>query len=370
MNATARAALRQVPPATGRIAGIELARSLALIGMVAVHVTPAYAQGMAEQLYALPYGRASILFVLLAGVGVSLLAASRSHTTAEVRLKLAWRAALLLPLGLVLQGLNHDVMVILQSYALLFSVGIVVIALSDRWLLILCGVSVVLGPLVYLGVRALSALPFGEPLQLGDPPLQILYGLLLSGPYPLITWAAPFLLGIWLGRRDLSSPLVRLDLIGIGATAALLAWALANGLQALLGEPAGDDGWRQLIGGSAHSQMPLWLIGGAGTAALVLGAALSVTALLGRLLYPLVTMGQLTLTIYVAHLLALHIWPWAGRPDNLLQAVGIVLGFSAVAAIAAMGWRALLPRGPLETLLNPPWLQPANGGKARPAAGK
>jgi uncharacterized membrane protein len=63
-----------------RISGIDVARALAIVGMVMVHVGPQDAgkPGIAAQAYRLSHGRASILFVVLAGIGVSLLAGDRS----------------------------------------------------------------------------------------------------------------------------------------------------------------------------------------------------------------------------------------------------------------------------------------------------
>lgn len=68
--------------------------------MLAVHVGPTRLTDPAGRIYAvLVHGRASILFALLAGIGVSLLANSRSNTLPETRLRLLWQAALLLPLA-------------------------------------------------------------------------------------------------------------------------------------------------------------------------------------------------------------------------------------------------------------------------------
>jgi hypothetical protein len=94
-------------PRTGRVAGIDLARFLAIAGMLAVHVGPTTLVDPAGRVYAeLTHGRASILFGLLAGVGVSLLASSRTATLWQTRIRLLWHAALLLPLGLWLQSLT------------------------------------------------------------------------------------------------------------------------------------------------------------------------------------------------------------------------------------------------------------------------
>ena len=69
--------------------------------MLAVHVGPTDIETPIGRAYAAPHGRASILFMLVAGVGVTLFAASRRTSPADTRLTLLWRAAVLLPLGMV-----------------------------------------------------------------------------------------------------------------------------------------------------------------------------------------------------------------------------------------------------------------------------
>ena len=72
-------------------------------------------------------GRSAPLFTLLAGVGVALLASSRSRSVADARFTLTWRVAVLLPLGLALQNLDHGVYVILADYAPLYVLAMVVL---------------------------------------------------------------------------------------------------------------------------------------------------------------------------------------------------------------------------------------------------
>jgi len=107
--------------------------------MVIIHFGPNPIPDTAfGNLYEVPHGRASVLFVLLAGVGVPLLAAGRSDDGRrwQARGRLLFRAALLLPLGLWLQGLDHGVLVILQYYAVYFLLAALVLALPDLWLLL------------------------------------------------------------------------------------------------------------------------------------------------------------------------------------------------------------------------------------------
>jgi uncharacterized membrane protein YeiB len=354
------------PAARRRIQGIDLARAIAILGMLAVHIGPTGADDLAGRLYALPHGRASILFGLLAGVGVSLLASGRTSSLREARLTLAWRALVLLPAGLALQLLDHGAYVILQDYALLFVVGALVLALRDRWLLTLAAAVGVLGPLAYLWGRVAAPDAFTrETIEFGDPVGGIVHGLVLSGPYPLITWAAPFLIGVWIGRRDLRAGRVRVRLLAAGAAVAVAAAGVSTALTTWLGEPAGVPGWDHLLLDTPHSQMPLWLVGATASAAFVLGAALVVADAAGRLAWPLVATGQLALTVYVGHLLALHAAGDALASEEVGGAVLLVAGFTVVAAAASTAWRSLFARGPLEAVLHAPSYLLWRHGRAR-----
>ncbi len=339
-----------------RIRGVDLARALAIVGMLVVHFGPTGGTDLAGRLYALPHGRASILFVLIAGVGVSLLAASRTTSVADARWKLAWRAALLLPLGLLLQDLDHRVLVILQTYGALFLIAILVLRLPDRVLLALAALLVALGPVVFLIGRMTAPDVFDRSsIAWSDPLARIVVGVVASGPYPLPVWAAPFVLGMWIGRRDLRSARVRVALVTLGAAAAVAAPPLASSLATVLGEPGAAASWHTLLDAAPHSQMPPWLLASMGSAALVLGLSLVAADALPRLTWPLVALGQLALTVYVGHLLALHAWSGVLRSGDVSEAARNVLAFTAVAALAATLWRAVFRRGPLEGLLDVPW---------------
>ena len=324
--------------------------------MLTVHVGPTNLDDPLGRVYAAPHGRASILFVFVAGVGVTLLGSSRRTSTSAARLTLAWRALLLLPLGLALQLLDHGAFVILQDYAVLFLLGLVVLRLDDRALLGLAVAVAAVGPLAHISGHLIAPGAFErDPITLSDPVADIAHGLVLSGPYPLIVWAAPFLFGMWLGRRDLRAARVRRRLLGWGAAATLTAVALSLTLIALFGEPVGDVGWDHLVDRSPHSQMPLWLLGSTGSAAFVLGVALHAAEAAPRLAWPLVATGQLALTVYVGHLLALHAAPDALTSTAVGGATLRVLAFALVAAAASTAWRAAFDRGPLEAGLRGPW---------------
>jgi uncharacterized membrane protein YeiB len=363
------AAARDAASSRERIVGVDAARALAIFGMLAVHLGPTDAGGVLGRVYASPHGRASVLFVLVAGVGVSLLAASPSTSAGRTRGRLAWRAALLLPLGLALQELDHGASVILQDYALLFLVAMLVLRVPDRWLLALAGASTLLGPVAFWWGRANAPQTFDRSAtHLTDPAGEVLHGLVLSGPYPLITWLAPFAFGLWLGRRDLRARHVRARLMLVGGALALAAAVTARGLVALLGRPTGFDDVRHLLTDAPHGQMPLWLLGSSGAAALVLGMSLVLADRARRLTWPLAATGQLALTMYVGHLLVLHAAPEQVTSDRLGEAALLLGAFTLVMVVAATAWRATFDRGPLELLLSRPPPLPGLGRKPSAAS--
>ncbi|MTV26365.1 DUF418 domain-containing protein [Nitriliruptoraceae bacterium ZYF776] len=323
--------------------------------MLAVHVGPIRDPvGPAARAYAAPHGRAAILFGLLAGVGVALLAASRTRSRGAVVAALLWRAALLLVLGLWLQTLDHGVFVILQDHALLFVLGLVALCLPARAVLPIALTVGVAGSLGYLAGLELAPDAFvRDEVAWGDPAGELWHGLVLSGPYPLITWAAPFLVGLHVGRLDLRRPRTawRLALLGAALTAG--AWAAAR-----LGLATVDpDGWGRVVTDAPHSQMPLWLLGTTGSALLVLGLCLRLGDRMPRAVWPLAALGQLAFTAYVAHLVVLHVWGADVRSDAPGEAALVVLAGTVAGAGFATLWRCWMPRGPLEAALHlPRWL--------------
>jgi uncharacterized membrane protein YeiB len=335
-----------------------VARAVAVVGMLAVHVGPTGAPGVTGSLYALPHGRASILFGLLAGVGVALLARSRSISPAGTRGVLVWRAALLLPLGLWLQHLDHGVRVILADHALLFLTAAVVLTWRTRALVTLAATSALVGGWWFVrGGLVAPATYDRQVVAWGDPVGEVAHRLVLSGAYPLITWTAALAVGLVVGRLDLASPRLQRRLVAVGAAVAVLVAAGSQLLLRLL-HPGGEaTGWWGLLDDAPHRQSPVWVIAATGAAVAVLGACLVVARRWPRASWPLAALGQLAFTFYVGHLLVLHVARDTVAGDRVGPAVAVVVATTVVAAALAVAWRRVARRGPLELLLHlPRWL--------------
>lgn len=340
------------PTTTPRVVALDVARAVAILGMLAVNVGPRDDSGAAAMVIRAAHGRASLLFVLLAGIGVALLT-RRAREGGPLRWgTLAWRSGLLLVAGLALQLLDHDVKVILPTYALLFLVAIAVARLPDVGLLLGAAGAAVLGPLMWIAGQQGRDFDM-EPATLADAPDDVVSAVVLTGPYPVVTWVAPFLLGMWLGRRDLTDRALQTRLTVVGAAAALAGMAVSRALVGLVGQPGEDVGPDRLYSAVAHSQMPLWLLSGTGSAVLVVGLALLLVPRAGRWARPLVAVGQLSLTVYVAHLLVIAALVRPG-PGSATEGLLVSMSIGVAAVVFATFWRARFGRGPLEALLRAP----------------
>lgn len=354
-----------VPPATSvraRIRGIDMARALAIVGMVMVHVGPNNLPGggLSGAAYRATHGRAAVVFVVLAGIGVSLLAGDGSRDRRRrTWVLLGWRTLVLLPVGLALQSLQIDVAVILQYYAVYFLVTMVALGRSDRALLTAAACSLLLGPVALIWLERTVPGWFQPGVPAWYDVVRLIRDIMLTGYYPVIVWTAPLLLGMWMGRRDLrSSAIVRSLGLG-GAITAAGAFVVSDLLVALFGPATSASDWHRLYVIVPHNEMPLWVLTSTGIAVAVICGCVLLAHRLPRGTWPLVALGQLAFTAYVLHLLVLDIWPqWLTR--SAYDAAWLsVARFTLVALLLATAYRAVSARGPFELLLRPSLLTPS-----------
>lgn len=299
------------------------------------------------------HGRAAILFLVVAGVGVSLLTRGTPQRSLA-GLRIGSRAVVLLPLGLALQMLDHHILVILQYYAIYFVIAALALRLGDRVLLTSAAAVALGGPALELFTRRAEPAWFAAEASLRDPVTEIAADLAVSGAYPVVSWTSALLLGMWLGRLDLGRPAVRWRIVAGGVVTAIAAALASRALLGGAGDAIEPSSWRWLLVDDPHSHMPLWLIGAMGSAAAAMGAALWVVDRFRRLTWPVVALGQLVLTVYVAHLFLLAARPEVVSRETVGEAALSALALAALAALAAVLWRWRWRYGPLEALVRAP----------------
>ncbi|MEE8599734.1 DUF418 domain-containing protein [Euzebya tangerina] len=351
------------PATSRRITGIDMARALAILGMVMVHFGPFSApiDTVGTMLYRFSYGRASVLFVMLAGVGISML--FRTRTTDQAWLQVVWRAIVFFPLGMFLQGLDTPVAVILQFYAAYYLVGGLGAMLPTRVLAGLTVLWAVLGPVLFTALADPSLAGRGTATVLTDP-ISVVSDLAWSGFYPLVTWTPPLLVGLLIGRADLRDTATRVVLAVGGAGVAGLAYGGAEVARSSITTAANQE-WLITEG---HTGTPLNVIGATAVAVAVLGTCLLLAGWLPRICWPLVATGQMALTVYVGHLFLLDWAPTLFEARSSYGEATLKVGrFYVVAVLFCVLWRHWFARGPLEYLLGLPFSRRTRTRDAGPA---
>jgi len=360
-----------------RVVGVDVARCLALLGMMATHILPGVVDGHVPVTHQVAAGRAAALFAVLAGVSLVLIAGTRR----PLRGRPWWamlagttaRAALLAVVGLLLGGLDAGIAVILVYYAVLFVVAVPFMALPTRMLAVVTGGWVLLAPALSQLLR--SALPltsYAVPSFASfHDPVALLRDLVLTGYYPVLTWVPYLLVGLLIGRTDLTSGRTAGLLATVGGTAVALSWLVSDSLLArpqvradltrtftgagwegdlattlahgLYGvTPTGSPWW--LAVRAPHTGTAFDLLMTAGSAAVVLAGCLVLGRLAPRTCAVVFGAGAMTFTLYTLHVvLRTHgLWDGHDLPTYLEQSL-LVLAIGA-----AFRWGG--HRGPLEVV--------------------
>jgi hypothetical protein len=346
----------------GRMVGLDVARCLALLGMVAVHVLPGDGSaGGLDTLHDVARGRASALFAVLAGVTLALVTGGerpvRRRERVSASIGLVVRALLIALVGLALGHLDSGLAVILTYYGLLFLLGLPFVALGWRPLLALAGLWAALVPVgTYLLRPHLP--PFSRELPSFarlDEPGRLLAELAFTGFYPTVPWLAYLLAGMAVGRMPLARRGVAVALAGGGLAVAVVASAVSHRLVdpelartaegRRGGLPLGDRGW--LLVDAPHTATPFDLALTGGSALAVIGGCLLVVGVTrGRLQRGVAVLfgaGTMTLTLYTLHVVLRiePLWPPDHGADALRWHWLVLVGIGAL-------FVALGRRGPLE----------------------
>ncbi|WP_248240818.1 heparan-alpha-glucosaminide N-acetyltransferase domain-containing protein [Microbacterium kunmingense] len=333
----------------GRLAGIDLARGLAVLGMFAAHllVTPELLWTMPATWLGIVDGRSSILFATLAGVSIGLVTGGPRplgrEAMAIARMRLGVRAGFLWGLGVLLIATGVPVYVILPAYAIMFVLALPFTRLPAVALLaVAAGLALVMPWVqVLLDEAPLWSTPLGDELSAA-----------IGWHYPFPVWMAFVLAGLGLARADLTR--LRVQLISL-STGAVLA-ALGYGLDAAASrgaDPVMPTLWSEVWTAEPHSSGLLEVVGSGGFAIAALAASLLVCrTLVVWVVLPLRAVGAMPLTAYTAQIV---VWAFIAlaafgttsllTPFRELEpfwplTLGIVAGCT--------GWALLIGRGPLE----------------------
>jgi uncharacterized protein len=300
--------------------------------------------------------RFAATFVLVAGVGVTLLTASSTGQPGRIR-ELRWRLASR-GLALYVFGLGLDMIwsgTILVFYGAMFAVAAVIFTLRSRWLLII-GAAAALGG---WGIRiwryeqqrdGISTAWLTSPGS--GSPRGLVLDVMVNGTHPLLPWLAFFCTGIVAGRVLLDPSWRRYWTIIMIAAGFVLYSIATLAHTALVGD--GTDARAVLLWSTdPFDRGILYTASALGTALMGFGVigGLAERFDTSPVVDGLARTGQLSLTVYIAHVLVFNlVVDWLGWVEP--AGVGTALGFALVVwlagSLAALAWQRRRGRGPAE----------------------
>ncbi len=351
-----------------RIAGFDIARALAIFGMIIVNFKTVMG---AEQngpvwlvsLTGLLDGRAAATFVVLAGVGLSLLSQKGRTLGDPDRLAQDRRTLLKRALFLFVAGMLYTPIYsadILHFYGVYIAVAAFLLTASTRQLFIYSGVLVLAFVVMFFALNYDQGWDW-KTLEYDGfwTPLGWVRHLFYNGFHPVVPWLAFLFVGMVIGRQDMRNRVIRRRVfmwgLGIALAAEGVSWLLVHTLS--LGASLADqEAIVAIFGTEPMPPMPFYIIAGAGTACAIIAASVALSERYKDAiwLYPFVATGQLALTLYVAHVvIGMGILESIGRLENqtLLFALMASIVFYVTGGVFAHLWRIRFKRGPFETIM-------------------
>ena len=344
-----------------RIAGYDFARSLALLGLVVANFSHSVDHTDFYLLHTLIQGGTIATFLVLGGIGVSLLAqrsriTNDAHGYADTRKRLVRRAAFLLVIGICCNVIWEASF--LGFYSICIAIAVLLLTVSNRWLWSLVFVCVAISVVCsflshyffYEIFRNLEALQNSDPWTVQG----MLFRAFLNGFLFIFSWIVFLLIGMWLGRQDVRHPRTRWTVFFGGVVVALVGkcafWLGLFDIPQLSGtffllELDIEDILLLLL--------PIGFFTNGGTAIAIIGGSLILAEKYPDVKWtkPFIATGQLALTLYVVYLvirmglskvlevLEIYVYPLP---------TGSAVIFCICAVIFSHFWRKRFERGPLE----------------------
>lgn len=340
-----------------RLIGPDVVRAIALIGVVVMNyhgylILRGAQRGTGDiDAFFDPWvgplsTRFAATFVLVAGVGVTLLtrgALRSDQRVAEMRWRLVRRGALLYVGGVFLDTIWRGT--IIPYYGVMFVIAALLFTASSQTVLATGVAAALLGASLKIwqfwqNEDGNSTAWLFSPAD--DSVADFAFGVIVNGTHPILPWLLYFCVGILLGR--------------VLGTAWWQTAALGGGLAlfavAAIVSSTANTAFEQLVLSTDPSSRGLVYVASALGTALVAYVAIDwIANRFPRTLDPFRRAGQMSLTLYLAHILVFNfVVDWMGwvDPAGLATALTFALSFWIVGIAAATVWHRRFGRGPAE----------------------
>ena len=350
-----------------RIIGIDVARALAVIGMIIVNFKVVFGENglsWVKSFASVFDGKAAATFVVLAGVGLALMTNSAIKNKDLDKLKIVRGRILKRALFLFIVGISYIAIWpadILHFYGIYMAITILLLTSKERTLIATAITLIVAFPILMTFWNYETGWDFNT-LDYQDfwTAKGFMRNLFFNGFHPVIPWTAFMLFGYWFGKQDLHNDkfikktfwISSIIFVSIQALSYLSISFLSEGNQETAKELT------EILGTNPMPPLPIYMFNGSAIAFAIISACIIIAKRFenNKIIDALNKTGQLALTFYVAHVIigmgiidAIN--PAKTGNYSIEFSVVYALVFSLLCIIFAVIWRKYKTSGPLEWIM-------------------
>ncbi|MGK0308077.1 MAG: hypothetical protein ACI8RP_001035 [Urechidicola sp.] len=352
---------------THRILGYDFARGLAIIGMIFVNfktVMVAESDAYLYQLVELLSGKAAALFVVLAGVGMTLMyqnakAKNDVGKTRKAKIILLKRAAFLFVVGLSYYSIWPGD--ILHYYGLYLPIGVLFLSVSRKWLQTLSFLLIIAysASMLFFNYEAgwdWNTLEYTDFFSVNG----FFRNFFLNGFHPVFPWIAFLLTGIWIGRINFNDVKIRQRVTLVSLTLFVVFKSISIFLIDTLSQlsPTEASDITYLLGTTPMPPLFFYMITASSLAVFIISISIYMSTKLSHTLFikQMVSTGQLSLSNYFFHVIIgmLTIKLFFNKLESTFSiefTVVYAIVFSVVIIFFSHIWRMNFKKGPLEYIM-------------------
>lgn len=352
---------------TNRIIGIDVARALAVIGMIIVNFKIVFGENglnWAHYFAGIFDGKAAATFVVLAGIGLALMTNSAIKKNDLAKLKIARNRIIKRALFLFIIGISYITIWpadILHFYGIYMIITILYLSRTKKTILISAISIIAVYPILMTFFNYETGWNFNT---LEYQSLWTLKGfmrnLFFNGFHPVFPWTAFMLIGYWLGKQDLNNNEFVKKIFWRSTSIFISIQFFSYLFISILseGNPQTAEELDYIFGTNPMPPLPIYMLNGITIAFAIISACILIAKKFKNsfIIDALNKTGQLALTFYVAHVIIgmgiiEMINPNKMGNYSIEFSVTYALIFSLLCIIFAVVWRKYKKSGPLEWLM-------------------
>ncbi|WP_106794676.1 DUF418 domain-containing protein [Aquimarina sp. Aq78] len=297
-----------------RIIGIDVARSLAIFGMIIVNFKMVFGNHdnpFLTTILGLLDGKAAATFVVLAGVGFSLMTKGAAYRNNADELNRNKYKLLKRALFLFLIGISYSTIWqadILHFYGIYILLAIFLIKSKPETLLFIAIGMIIVYPILMILWDYDNGWDYAKMNYINLWTVKgFLKNLFFNGFHPVIPWSAFMIIGMWFGKMELDNTRVVTQALWISLTVFVVVQIISYFSIAFfsMGNQEMITELTPILGTDPMPPLPLYMISGSSVAILLISFCILISKKYENttFIHILKNTGQLALTFYIAHVI-------------------------------------------------------------------